>query len=329
MNGQLAADWTLDKIWTNPDVAQAWVDSQDWAAHLTTSLAIQKSGFGLQLKFEEDQVTIKDLYYDFETQHADWTLGRKSQEWSFAYDHSQLNWLADPSFVLREQYFGFGQWQVGCLIDEVNNGCLTRLNGSLSATDWQLMLKNDSQWKMGAAVQHSIGQGGLLFLEVFGATEKSVSTLTEIAPDTFQVAPKNEDFGQLNLGMQWSFINSLTVQWEGLLSTADFSESQWQAIAKQLNTPTAGLVADALQSPFGQQHLLRISQKWEEFTFEDIFVYWPQAETSWLNNANISYKIDSRLTAKIEWQRFGEDSLLSDIGQKDKVTVSFSFDDGF
>jgi hypothetical protein len=89
-------------------------------------------------------------------------------------------------------------------------------------------------------------------------------------------------------------------------------------------------VADAFSDPApSNQHLLRLDAAWSNFNVENVVVYWPDMNDSWLNDLSVSTQIDSKLTAKINWQHTSQDSLLAVIGVGDSVAIELQFVDGF
>jgi len=330
LTAQIEANWRTERNWTNNEAIQAWIPSSKWSPELEATLSLQKGGFGLSLDISEQATTLGDLYYDFSTTHADWTLGRKPQEWAFAYSDSALNWLDDQPMLMREQYASFGQWQAVCLQEGSQSECINRLNGYLSTFDWQIMMGFNEHWRVAAGLQSQVGQGGLVYGEVYWAEQEASQKIVSLTSELSTLTNDVSNFSQINLGAQWSTASNLTLHWEVLLLNQGLDEQDWQHITAQLNTSAAGLIADSHEGPFGRiQHLLRASQSLGDYAIENVWIIWPQAHDSWLNEFSVSYDIDSRFSAKVEWQHAQKDSALSQIGLENKVAITFTFEDGF
>ncbi len=318
-----------ERAWANADASQPWITSSQWQESLITDVLLTKQGFGLGWETENTTIEITDLYQDFSFKNADWTVGIKPQEWAYAYSDSQLNWIEDSDpMLLTEQYLPFGSWQLLCRYNH-QTLCATRLTGWLDIFDWQIMIGVEDHWQGAAALQSQIGSGGLFYIESFARSQYETQTLTPIAVNISQIETEISSFVQANIGLQWTF-NQLTLQTESLFRNRGLSADDWDSIHSQLESSAAGLVADAFQSPLGRsQHLLRINQDWGAVNFENIIIFWPDANNSLLNELNLSWEITHKLTLSSEWQHSFESSLLSSIGKQDDVIFTLNFKNGF
>jgi hypothetical protein len=327
--GRIEAQWSTEKDWNNSNVEVQWVPKTNWQTNMEATLSIEKNGLGIEATIDDDGFLLNELFVDISTDNADWTIGRKPQEWSYAFYESQLNWIQDQSMIMREQYLPFGSWQTLCL-DGTQSFCAMRLSGWLAQADWQMQAAYGTHAQLAAGVQIPFGLGGLLFGEIYWNEKESTKQLTTIAPFTALVGTEQTEMTQLNLGVQWSTGFNLTIQAESMLRNQGLDSDDWKTILDQIGTPNAGLASDAFEAPFGRSsHLLRLAQAWQNFDFELVNIYWPDADNSWLHELNLGYELNDRIDLGASWQHAQEGSALGRIGMQNNVAFTLSFKDGF
>jgi hypothetical protein len=330
INGTLEAQWSYNRAWQSHSPNQYWLPAQNWTPELSATLLLQKQGLGIELVTDEETLQLGDVYLDLSLENTDWSIGRKSQEWSYAFSNSKLNWIEDQPFLMREQYMQAGSWQMWCAYDPEDPYCATRLGGWWSQIDWQLLLAKGNYWKAGLAAQTTIGQGGLLYAEMHVNESQMVYQSTEVMPNIVSVESEALVNSQFNVGGQWTTPFNLTFQLESLFQQQGLTEQNWQVILSQLNTANAGMVSNAFNAPFGlQQHMLRVAQTYRNWQLEDVWVLWPDAQYSWLNQFTLNYQFNNRVDFELSWQHAGHDSALSLIGMKDRIEFTVNFTDGF
>lgn len=328
--GTLEGQWTLNRAWSNSSADASWIPATQWQPDLSATLTIDMNGLGIEATVDDDNATLERLYVDISTDSTDWTIGRKPQEWSYGFNSEQLNWIQDQSIILREQYFSFGSWQSLCLNENAQVDCAMRLSGWFSQADWQLQAAYGVHWRTAAGVQVPFGLGGLLFGEIYWSESEPALSLQQVAPFVVTLANQTGSMTQINIGFQWTSSFNLTLQVESLVRNQGLDSMQWQTIVEQLKTSNAGLVSSAFAKPFGHsQHMIRLAQSWQNFEFESINLYWPDATNSWLHELNLGYVINDQIELEINWQHARKDSVLNRIGLQDSVSVTLTFKDGF
>ncbi len=292
-------------------------------------MSVTKSGFGLATTIGENSTSLDELYYDFATENAEWTVGRKPQEWAFGYTENALNWIDQDVILLREQFASFGSWQSWCYVNEANQGCATRASGWLGAADWQVMLGYQEAWRAGLGLQAQLGSGGLTYVELYASEREPERQLATVGTGVFQIQSGMAPQTQVNLGAQWTTRYNLTIQAEMLWLEHGLDQDAWRQVLQQLLTPQAGLVADAFSQPMGRsQYMVRFALPWHEFDVENVSLLWPEADNSLLNQLSVQLKVNSSFSIKTTWQHNVEGNVLRRIGQQDQVRVQFQFIDG-
>ena len=336
LSGQMDAQWGIDRQWSATDSDQPWIPAHNWQSDLSAQVSLFKNGFGLATTINDKTATLDELFYDFSTANAEWTLGRKPQEWAYGYNQNALNWINQETIVLREQYVPIGSWQSWCYLADNQSdspshaGCATRASGWLGAADWQVMLGYQDYWRAGLGLQTQLGAGGLSYMELYASEHESLPSLAFITDDIVKLNLAKDAQTQVNLGAQWTTSFSLTVHAEIKWLANGLSANDWQAILRQLPTPQAGLVADAFNQPISKtQAMLRLAMPWHEFNFENVSILWPEADNSLLNQFSAELNLTPTLSMKASWQHNMQGHVLRRIGQQDQISVTFQFLDGF
>jgi hypothetical protein len=205
-----------------------------------------------------------------------------------------------------------------------------RLSGWFSQADWQLQAAYGEHWRAAAGIQAPLGEGGMLFGEIYWSEAQPTLSLNNIAPEVASITNQSESMTQINIGAQWSSNFNFTIQLESIVRNRGLDSTHWQTIVEQLKTPNAGLVSAAFSQPLGQsQHMIRLAQSWNSIEIENINLYWPDAKNSWLHELNLGYVINDQIDLEINWQHARKNSVLNRIGLQDSVAITLNFKDGF
>lgn len=330
MTGTLDAVWSLDRVWPHSNTLQNWTDAQDWQAQSEVDLGLQQNGFTVLAHISDTAVSLNELYYDLSWAGAEWSVGRKPQEWAYGYSQSALNWVDEDLMLMREQFFSFGSWQSWCYSLDDTAGCANRLSGWFNNADWQMMIDFREYWRAGLAVQTLIGDGGLVYAELYSSEMERYTQLTAIGPEVHIAGTEEGSQHQVNLGAQWTFPFKLTLQTEFRWMQQGLNSNDWNTIHAQLGTASAAMVGAAFAEPLAQQQwMVRFAQPWRDFNIENVSIYWPQANHSLFNRTQIGVDINATLSAEISWEHHVKGSVLNDIGQGNRVAIQFQFTDGF
>ena len=242
----------------------------DWQADLTATIGLNKNGFNTEIEIGQTLIHMNEFYYDVSRSAADWSIGRKPQQWSYAYNQSGLNWIDSDLLVMREQYFSSGSWQSWCYVESERNGCASRLSGWLAQFDWQLMLDYQNKfWRSGLGLQSQFGQGGLLYSELYTSEQSPYTQYIEPDIGPAVVTPAIGSQTKINLGAQWTTTFGLTAQAEFSWQQSGLNQQDWENILAQLATEDAYLISAAFTEPLArQQGMFRLALPWQNVDFE-------------------------------------------------------------
>jgi hypothetical protein len=331
LSGQIEARWQVNKRWQSKDPVQEWVAAQDWQSELAVDIRTQQNGLGFALAILPTNAQLRELFVDFSGQQAEWTVGQKPQEWAYAFGSDALNWLDDTPMILREQYLPWSTLQTYCASDftDRDGHCGVRLSG-WGTIEWQVMARHQNYTSMGGGFQTVLNDQWLVFSEALYHHKKTGESLLSISTDTFVVQSQKENGWETNLGVQVSTTAGTAVQYEWHYDEHRLNAQQWNQIQLQLESDSALLIANALQSPRGEhQHLLRFAQDWQSLNAEGVMIYWPDTENSLLFQASLTQELSQQLSVSLEWQQPSKPSLLAQIGQGGSVKIGLVYSEGF
>ncbi len=322
------AEWNLEKHQADSNAEQTWINASTWQERLEAELGLTKNGLGLSVLIEPENTSIEELYYENETNLFDYSLGLKEQEWAYAYSNSQLDWLDEERFALLEYYLSFGSGQLFCRAGD--GFCGGRLSGWYDQWDFQLLAGSGKTAQFSSALQRQFGSGGVAYVEFDYQQKTDITVLEKLAPATYYIAAKDTEQWQSNAGIQWTTGFNLTILGEWVYRDTALDENDWDTIADQLKTESAGLVVDAFDDPFSQHtFLIRTFWQYDKVNTENVILYWPQAKHSLLNEFTVEYELNSVLTLAAEWQHAFKGSVLNRIGQGDTIALGVNFKDGW